>query len=64
MRTTINISEELVNKALKASHCRTKTALFTQALENLVQQSEVIKLKKFKGKLDLDIDLNQLRNRG
>ena len=64
MRTTINLPDDLVESALKLSQCRTKTALFTLALNNLVQQSEIIKLKNFKGKINLNLDLDQLRQRG
>jgi len=36
MRTTINLPEDLIKKALKLSRCRTKTALFKMALENII----------------------------
>lgn len=64
MRTTINLPDDLVENALRLSQCRTKTALFSLALRNLVQQSETVKLKNYKGKLNLDLDLDQLRQRG
>lgn len=63
MRTTINLPEDLIKKALKLSRCRTKTALFKMALENIILKEEVTGIKDFKGKIDLDIDLDTIRDR-
>ncbi len=40
MRTTINLPDGLVNEAMKLSKCRTKTALFKMALENIIQKEK------------------------
>jgi hypothetical protein len=48
---------------MKASHQRTKTAVIVAALEDLVRKNRIQGLTKFKGKVDLDIDLNSLRKR-
>ena len=63
MRTTLDIPEGLINEALKITQSRTKTELIKLALENIIQKNKILGLKKFRGKLDLDIDLNSLRNR-
>ncbi len=63
MRTTLDIPEALINEALKMTHAKTKTELIKLALENLIQRNKIRELKKFRGKLDLDIDLNALRKR-
>ena len=63
MRTTLDIPETLINEALKITQSRTKTELIKLALENIIQKNKIIDLKKFKGKLDLNIDLNSLRQR-
>ncbi len=63
MRTTLDLPENLLEEGLKVSHLRTKTALIITALEGLVRKSRIQELKSYKGKIDLDIDLDSLRNR-
>lgn len=63
MRTTLDLPDQLVAEAMKATHQRTKTAVIVTALEDLVRKSRIRGLTKFKGKVDLDIDLNTLRKR-
>ena len=63
MRTTLDIPEDLITEALKLTHSRTKTDLIKLALESIIKQNKILGLKKYRGKLDLDLDLNVLRNR-
>ena len=63
MRTTLDIPEDLVTEALKLTHSRTKTDLIKLALESIIKQNKILGLKKYRGKLDLDLDINVLRNR-
>jgi hypothetical protein len=63
MRTTLDIPEDLLNEAMKATHINTKTKVIITALEDLIKKSKISGLKKFKGRVDLDIDLNALRGR-
>ena len=63
MRTTLDLPENLLEEGLKVSHLRTKTALIIAALEGLVRKSRIQELKNYRGKIDLDIDLDSLRNR-
>lgn len=63
MRTTLDLPENLLNEAMKASHIDTKTGVIVKALEELVKKSKISALKKYKGKIDLEIDLDELRNR-
>ena len=63
MRTTLDIPEGLINKALKITRSRTKTDLIKLALENIIQKDKIQVLKKFRGKVNLDINLNSLRKR-
>jgi len=64
MRTTIDLPKDLLDEAMKLTHARTKTGVIVMALEELVRKSKIAGLKQFKGKIDLDIDLDTLRNRG
>ena len=63
MRTTIDLPEPLVAEAMKLSHQKTKTAVIIAALEEYVRRNKISDLRKYKGKVDLDIDLNALRKR-
>lgn len=63
MRTTLDLPDELMQNALKASHQKTKTAVIIAALEDFVRKSRLQELRHFKGQVDLDVDLNALRKR-
>jgi len=63
MRTTLDLPEELLFEAMKATRIKTKTKVIITALEELIRKNRISGLKKFKGKVDLDIDLNKLRSR-
>ena len=64
MRTTLDLPEDLVTEAMKATHIRTKTKVIITALEELIRKSKIAELKQFKGTVeDLDIDLDVLRGR-
>lgn len=63
MRTTIDLPEDLLNEAMKTAKIKTKTRVIIKALEELIQKSKISELKHFKGKVDLDIDMNAVRDR-
>ncbi|MEJ2694593.1 MAG: type II toxin-antitoxin system VapB family antitoxin [Candidatus Thiodiazotropha sp.] len=63
MRTTLDLPENLLNEAMKVTHTDTKTAVIVKALEELVRKTKISGLKNYRGKIDLDIDLNELRDR-
>ena len=63
MRTTLDLPEELLQEAMKATHIKTKTKVIIIALKELIRKNRISGLKKFKGKIDLDIDMNELRSR-
>ena len=63
MRTTLDLPEKLLNEAMKVTHTDTKTAVIIRALEELVRKSKISNLKKYKGKIDLDINLDEIRDR-
>ena len=63
MRTTLDLPEDLLNEAMKATRIKTKTKVIITALEELIRKSKISDLKKYKGKVDLDIDLNTIRGR-
>ena len=63
MRTTIDIPEDLINEAMKVTNAPTKTKLIKIALYNIIQKNKIKSIKNYKGKIDLDLDLNRLRAR-
>lgn len=63
MRTTLDLPEDLVEEAMKATNIKTKTKVIVAALEQLIRKSKIAEIKNYKGQVDLEIDLNELRGR-
>ena len=63
MRTTLDLSDSLLEEAMALTKIRTKTEVITRALENLIQKEKLQQLKNYYGKIDLDIDLDALSKR-
>lgn len=63
MRTTLDISEELIKEAMKVTGAKTKSQVIKEALEEQIKRSKRHRLMSFKGKIDLNIDLESLRER-
>ncbi|HDM77450.1 MAG: type II toxin-antitoxin system VapB family antitoxin [Deltaproteobacteria bacterium] len=63
MRTTLDLPQDLLDEAMKITRTRTKTGAIVLALEELIRKSKISKLKNFKGKVDLAIDLDDVRGR-
>lgn len=61
MRTNIVIDDELMSVALKTSGLNTKKEVVEEALRLLVKVRNQDKLKKFRGKLKWEGDLNKMR---
>lgn len=63
MRTTLDLPEKLLSEAMKAARVTTKTQVIITALEELIRKSKIAGLKDFKGKVDLNIDMDTIRGR-
>jgi hypothetical protein len=63
MRTTLILPDQLIGEAMKLTKEKTKTGVIKIALLNLIEKEKIKDLKKYYGKVDLDIDLNILRKR-
>ena len=61
MRTTLDIPENLLSEAMRITRTKTKTAVIILALEELIRKARIAELKQFQGKIELDIDLDNLR---
>jgi hypothetical protein len=63
MRTTLDLPAALLEEALRVTRQKTKTAVIITALEDLIRKNRTLGLKRYKGKVDLMIDLDKLRDR-
>lgn len=63
VRTTLDLPDDLVRAAMRASNQRTKTAVIITALEHVVRKSKIQQLKSYRGRLNIDLDLDALRKR-
>ena len=61
MRTTLDLPEDLLKEAMQLSNVRTKTGTVILSLQELINKRKIERLRELKGKLDLDIDLDDLR---
>ncbi|HBI47660.1 MAG TPA: DUF2191 domain-containing protein [Smithella sp.] len=63
MRTTLDLPDNIIYEAMQLTKIKTKTALIKTALLNLIEKEKIKDIKKYYGKVNLDIDLNALRKR-
>jgi Arc/MetJ family transcription regulator len=63
MRTTLDLDEKLVAKAMKITGVVTKTSLIHLALEEIIRKANVKALLDFGGKIKIDFDVNSSRGR-
>ncbi len=63
MRTTIDINTDLLTQAQEILKTESKKDTVEKALEQLVKTHKRVQLIKYRGKIDLDIDLDHLRGR-
>ena len=63
MRTTLDIPKKLIDEAMKATGAKTKSQLVQDALQAEIDRAKRKRLITKKGTIDLDIDLDILRDR-
>ena len=61
MRTNIEINDELMHKALKASGAKTKRQAVEMGLKTLLQLSRQVEIRKLRGAVQWVGDLNAMR---
>jgi hypothetical protein len=61
MRTTLDLPKDLIDEAMKVTHINSKAQVIITALEELIRKYKISELKEFKGKADLDIDMDVIR---
>jgi hypothetical protein len=63
MRTTLDLPENLLDEAMKVTRIKTKTKVIITALEQMIRRAHMSEIKEFKGKINLDLDLETIRGR-
>lgn len=63
MRTTLDLPDNIIYEAMQLTKIKTKTAVIKTALLNLIEKEKIKDIKKYYGKVNLDVDLNALRKR-
>ena len=63
MRTTLDIPETLIDEAMKVTGSKSLKQLVITALKTQIRESKRKNLINLKGSVDLDIDLDKLRDR-
>ena len=61
MRTNIEFDNELMNEAIKLSSLKTKQATVELGLKTLVRLKKQENLRRFRGQLTWDGDLDEMR---
>ncbi|OGF65829.1 MAG: hypothetical protein A2Y62_19150 [Candidatus Fischerbacteria bacterium RBG_13_37_8] len=61
MRTTLDLSEKLVNELLELTGTKNKTKIIERAIEEYVRKLKREKIKQAYGKLKLQVDILKLR---
>lgn len=59
----IDLFDDLLNKVMKITKSKTKVEAIKKALTEVVDQDKRMKLMSYRGKIDLDLDLDILRDR-
>jgi Arc/MetJ family transcription regulator len=63
MRTTLDLPEDLIEQAMKLTKAKSKTELIRTALKNIIDQEKRNNLIRYHGKVNIDLDLDELRDR-
>ncbi len=63
MRTTVDLPEELLEEARRATDSKTKRETIVRGLEELVKKDKRERLRALAGKIHLDLDLSRSRKR-
>ena len=62
MRTTINIADDIFRDLQKVVKAKTKTETINRALEEFVRMKRIEMLLSLRGKVDIDLDIDALRD--
>lgn len=63
MKTLIDLPEEMLTQVMTLTNSTTKVDAIKKALSMVIEQEKRKKMLNFRGKVDLSIDLDVLRDR-
>jgi Arc/MetJ family transcription regulator len=63
MRTTLILPDTLVAEAMELTNISQKTEVIILALQNLIQKEKIQGLTNYFGKIDLGINIEEMRQR-
>ena len=63
MRTTVEIPDNLMEDALRASHVKTKTTVIILGLQELIHRHHIEQLRALRGRIPLNVNLASSRKR-
>jgi|JI9StandDraft_2_1071091.scaffolds.fasta_scaffold645900_2 Arc/MetJ family transcription regulator len=63
MKTTIDLPEALIEEAMRITGSKSKIDTIKKALNDLIEREKRLKLLNFKGQIDLNLDIDSLRDR-
>ncbi len=63
MRTTLDLPANLVKEAMRITRSKTKSEAIRKALEELIKSEKRMQLLTLQGRVDLDIDLDKVRQK-
>ncbi|MFB6356386.1 MAG: type II toxin-antitoxin system VapB family antitoxin [bacterium] len=61
MRTTLELPDDLVEKAFRCSCAETKTELVREGLKKLIVDCRTLELRELRGAVDLELDIDTSR---
>ena len=61
MRTTLDLPEELVEEVVRMTGAKSKTTAISLALQEYVQSNKRLKILDYRGKIDLDLTTEKIR---
>jgi hypothetical protein len=63
MRTTLNLPDDLVKELVSVTGEKNKTLLIRMALADMLKRIKREKLIEYRGKIEFDLNLDELRRR-
>ncbi len=63
MRTTLDLPEKLIKEVMEITKTKTKSEAIRYALEKVIRHKRALNLIKYRGKIDLDVNLDNTRGR-
>ena len=63
MKKTLDLPAKILKEAMDTARSDDENEVVIKALKEMIRKNKISEIKKYKGKVDLDIDLDKLRNR-